>query len=350
MSATNSLETVPARAPRGDRSAQSEQGNQRNRAGRALAGIIASRVLGVLVILLVISFLTFSLVYLAPGDIVKNLLGNRPTSPDAIAAVRAQYSLDEPFIARYFDWLVSAFRGDFGDSIRLQQPVSTVIGDRIGSTLALVSLSFLLAVIVSIPLGIVSAAHEGRATDRVASVLSLVGLSAPSFALAILLLYAFAMLIPIFPAYGGGSGGLDTLWHLTLPAVALAAGIGAILMRMTRAAVLRELQSDAITFARARGLSEREVRTIALRAAAIPIVTSAGLILTFIVGGTIIVETVFALPGIGSLLEESVLFKDFPVVQALTLLIAGVIAVITILVDLSYLLLDPRVRAKELNR
>src|SRR5690606_32084156 len=135
-----------------------------------------------------------------------------------------------------------------------------------------------------------------------------------------------------------------------LPAIALAAGIGAILMRMTRAAVLRELQSDAVTFARSRGLSEREVRAIALRAAAIPIVTSAGLILTFIVGGTIIVETVFALPGLGALLQESVLFKDLPVVQALTLLVAAVIAVITIVVDLSYLLLDPRVRAKELNR
>lgn len=320
------------------------------RRARNLAGIIVSRVLGVLVILLIISFLTFSLVYLAPGDIVKNLLGNRPTSPEAIAAIRAQYHLDEPFLARYGDWLWGAIRGDFGSSIRLQQPVSHVIGDRLGSTVALVTLSFLLAVVVSVPLGIISAAHEGRSVDRTASVLTLLGLSAPSFALAILLLYAFAMLVPLFPAYGGGSGGFDTLWHLTLPAVALAAGIGAILMRMTRAAVLRELQSDAIMFARARGIPEREVRALALRAAAIPIVTSAGLILTFIVGGTIIVETVFALPGIGSLLEESVLFKDFPVVQALTLFIAAIISVITILVDLSYLLLDPRVRAKELNK
>lgn len=320
------------------------------RAGRALTRTILLRIVGVLVILLIISFLTFSLVYLAPGDIVKNLLGNRPSSPDAIAAIRAQYHLDDPFMVRYFDWLWGAIRGDFGYSIRMQQPVTTVIGARIGSTMALIVLSFLIAVVTSIPLGIISAAREARPTDRIASVVSLIGLSAPSFALAILLLYVFSMLIPLFPAYGGGSGGLDTLWHLTLPAVALAAGIGAILMRMTRAAVLRELQSDAITFARARGLSEREVRTIALRAAAIPIVTSAGLILTFIVGGTIIVETVFALPGIGSLLEEAVLFKDFPVVQALTLMVAATIAVITILVDLSYLLLDPRVRAKELNR
>lgn len=320
------------------------------RPGRALWRVIAARIVGVVVILLVISFLTFSLMYLAPGDLVKNLLGTRPASPDAVAAIRAQYHLDDPFFMRYLDWLWSAVRGDFGESIRMQQPVTTVIGQRLGSTVALIALSFLVAIVTAIPLGILSAAREGQATDRVASALALVGLSAPSFALAILLLYLFAMLIPLFPAYGGGDGGLDTLWHLVLPAVALAAGIGAILMRMTRAAVLRELQSDAITFARSRGLSEREVRTIALRSAAIPIVTGAGLILTFIVGGTIIVETVFALPGIGSLLQESVLFKDLPVVQAVTLLVAAAIAIITILVDLSYLLLDPRVRAKELNR
>lgn len=313
-----------------------------------LTRIIAVRVLGVLAILLVISFFTFSLMYLAPGDLVKNLLGNRPTSPDTVAAIRAQYRLDDPFFTRYLDWLWAALRGDFGESIRLQQPVIIVIQERIGSTVALIVLSFFVALVTAVPLGVLSATREGTATDRVSSALSLVGLSAPSFALAILLLYLFAMLIPLFPAYGGGVGTLDVLWHLTLPAVALAAGIGAILMRLTRAAVLRELQSDAITFARARGIAKRDVQVIALRAAAIPIVTGAGLILTFIVGGTIIVETVFALPGIGSLLQDAVLFKDLPVVQALTLLVAAAIAVITILVDLSYLILDPRVRAREL--
>lgn len=327
-----------------------EQSTRTKSLVRVLARTLGIRILGVLAILLVISFLTFSLVYLAPGDIVKNLLGNRPTSPEAVAAIRAQYNLDDPFLMRYFDWIINALRGDFGESIRLQQPVTTVLSARLGYTFALMSLSFIVALIVAIPMGVLSAEREGRASDRIASTLSLIGLSAPSFALAILLLYLFAMLIPIFPAYGGGSGGLDTLWHLTLPAVALAAGIGAILMRMTRAAVLRELQSDAITFARARGLPERDIRVIALRAAAIPIVTSAGLILTFIVGGTIIVETVFALPGIGSLLQEAVLFKDIPVVQAITLLVAALIATITIVVDMSYLLFDPRVRAKELNK
>lgn len=328
----------------------SETGRPKRRSARSrLARTLSLRILGVILILFVISILTFTLLYLAPGDLVKNLLGNRPSSPDAVAAIRAQYNLDDPFYVQYFDWLFNALRGDFGTSIRLQQPVSDVIAARLGITTFLISFSFILAVITAVPLGILSAARNGSGIDRAASSASLFGLSAPSFALAILAIYVFAILIPIFPAYGGGSGFFDQLWHLTLPAITLAAGIGAILMRMTRAAVLRELESDAITFARARGLSETTVRRIALRGALIPIVTSAGLILTFIVGGTIIVETVFALPGIGQLLEEAVLFKDLPVVQALTLLVAATIAIITILVDLSYALLDPRVRSREVS-
>ena len=176
-----------------------------------LARTIAIRLLGVIVILLLISFLTYSLVYLAPGDIVKNLLGNRPASAEAVAAIRAQYHLDEPFLVRYFDWLWAALQGDFGESIRMQQPVTTVIGERIGSTVALVLLAFLVAVVTAIPLGIIAAAREGKATDRLTSALALLGLSAPSFALAILLLYLFSMLIPLFPAYGDSKGALDVL-------------------------------------------------------------------------------------------------------------------------------------------
>lgn len=319
------------------------------RAGGRLTRTLALRIAGIALILLVISFLTFTMLYLAPGDLVKNLLGNRPSTPEAVAAVRAQYHLDDPFFVRYIDWLLAALRGDFGVSIRLQQPVIQVIASRLGVTSGLIGFSFVLAVVTAVPLGIVSAARNGTRVDRAANTVSLFGLSAPSFALAILAISVFSILIPIFPAYGAGDGWLEHIWHLVLPSAVLAAGIGAILMRMTRAAVLRELESDSITFARSRGLSEQTVRRIALRSALIPIVTSAGLILTFIIGGTIIVETVFALPGIGQLLQEAVLFKDLPVVQAITLLVAAAIALITIIVDVSYRLLDPRVRAREMT-
>lgn len=315
-----------------------------------LARMVLLRVLGMVAVLFVISVLVFGLMYLAPGNLVTNLLGNRPSSPEAIAAIRAQYHLDDPLFVQYWNWLARAVTGDFGESVRLQQPVVSVIAARVGLTFTLCLLAFVVAAVVAVPLGVLSAVRPDGMLDRGATALSLVGLSAPTFAIGLLLLYVFAYYIPIFPVYGGGTGPLDTLYHLVLPALALAAGLGAILVRLTRTAMLRELDSDYVTFARARGLSGRRVNALALRNAAIPVVTGAGLVLTYLVGGTILAETIFALPGLGTLLQDSVLFKDIAVVQALTLLVALVIAVIALLVDLSYLLLDPRVRAKELSR
>lgn len=318
----------------------------RARAARAqpFARLIALRVLGVLGVLFVLSMLVFAMLYLAPGDLVKNLLGNRPASPEAIAAVRAQYHLDDPLPVQYWRWLSGVLTGDLGTSIRLQTPVADAIGSRMGITLTLCALAFAIALLVAVPLGVRSAVRAGGAVDRVASGMGIVGLSAPTFAVGLLLLYAFAYYLPIFPVYGGGRGGIDTLWHLVLPAVTLATGLGAIILKLTRTAMMRELEQDYVTAARARGLAEPMVRRIALRNAAIPIVTGASLVLTFLVGGTVLAETTYALPGLGTLLQDSVLFKDLAVVQALTLLVALVIAVIALLADLAYLLLDPRVR------
>ncbi|WP_248305750.1 ABC transporter permease [Agromyces sp. H66] len=318
----------------------------RARRHRPLGRMLAVRVLGVLGILFVLSIVVFAMLHLAPGDLVKNLLGNRPSSPDAIAAIRARYHLDEPLPVQYLQWLGGALGGDFGESIRLQTPVVDAIADRLGVTLALTGLAFALALAVAIPLGVQSAVHAGGVVDRVASALGIVGLSAPTFAVGLLLLYVFAYYLPVFPVYGAGDGGLDTLHHLVLPAVTLALGLGAIVLKLTRAAMLRELDADYVTAARARGITDATTHRIALRNAAIPIVTGASLVLTFLVGGTVLAETTYALPGIGTLLQDSVLYKDLPVVQALTLLIAVVIAVIALLADLAYLLLDPRVRAK----
>ena len=308
--------------------------------------MLAVRVLGMLGVLLVLSFIVFSLMYLAPGDIVKNLLGNRPSSPDAVAAIRAQYHLDDPFLVQYVRWLGGFVTGDLGESIRLQTTVADAISSRVGLTAALCGIAFVIALVVAIPLGVRSAVRAGGASDRTASALAVVGLSAPTFAVGLLLLYVFAYYLPVFPVYGAGSGGLDTLWHLVLPAITLALGLGAVILKLTRTAMLRELEADYVTSARARGLSERSVQRIALRNAAIPIVTGASLVLTFLVGGTVLAETTFALPGLGTLLQDSVLFKDIAVVQSLTLLVAIVIAVIALLADIAYILLDPRVRER----
>lgn len=306
--------------------------------------MLAVRVFGMLAVLLVLSVLVFSLMHLAPGDIVKNLLGNRPSSPEAVAAIRAQYNLDDPAWLQYLKWLGGFVTGDLGQSIRLQVPVADAISQRLGITLALCAVAFVLALAVAVPLGVHSAVRAGGWADRSASGLAIVGLSAPTFAVGLLLLYVFAYYLPLFPVYGAGTGGLDTLWHLVLPAITLAVGLGAIIVKLTRTAMLRELETDYVTAARARGIPEKAVRRIALRNAAIPIVTGASLVLTFLVGGTVLAETVFALPGLGTLLQDSVLFKDIAVVQSLTLLVAVVIAIIALLADLAYLLLDPRLR------
>ncbi|WP_228484547.1 ABC transporter permease [Microbacterium cremeum] len=316
---------------------------------RSIGRLLTVRVLGMLAVLLVLSIVIFSLMHLAPGDIVKNLLGNRPSSPEAVAAIREQYNLDDPVWLQYVKWLGGFVTGDLGQSIRLQVPVADAIGQRVGITMALCGLAFLVALIVAVPLGVQSAVHAGGWTDRTANSLAVVGLSAPTFAVGLLLLYVFAYYIRIFPVYGAGSGGLDTLWHLVLPAVTLALGLGAIIVKLTRTAMLRELETDYVTSARARGIPESQVRRIALRNAAIPIVTGASLVLTFLVGGTVLAETTYALPGLGTLLQDSVLFKDIAVVQSLTLLVAVAIAVIALLADLAYVLLDPRLRRNEVR-
>ncbi|CAN5705816.1 ABC transporter permease [soil metagenome] len=305
---------------------------------------VAVRTAGAIAVLAVLSVLIFALLYLAPGDVVRNLLGNRVATPGAVAAIRAQYHLDESPVEQYLRWLGGFVRGDFGQSVRLQVPVSEAISQRLGLTSLLCGLAFGLSIAVGVPLGVLSAVRAGGWVDRSASALAVIGLSAPTFAIGLLLLTVFAYLIPVLPVYGVGDGGLDTIRHLTLPAISLALGLGAIVVKLTRTAMLRELETDYVTAARARGLSERTVLRLALRNAAIPITTGAGLLLTFLVGGTVLAETTFALPGLGTLLRDSVLFKDIAVVQSLTLLVACVIMVISVLADLAYLLLDPRMR------
>ncbi|WP_055479128.1 ABC transporter permease [Sphaerimonospora mesophila] len=299
-----------------------------------------------LLLLLALSLLVFALMYLSPGDVARNMLGTRNVTPEALAEIRARYHLDEPFLTQYWLWVSQAVTGDFGTSIRTGGPVGPLMLSRTGITAATAGLAFLLSALVGIPVGIVAAVRRGRPLDRLLVGVSVVGVSAPGFAVGLLLLYVFALGLGWFPIYGTGDGFLDGLWHLVLPAVALALGLGAFVVKLTRAAVVRELDQDYVTFARGRGLPESAVLRIVLRNAAIPIVTSLGLMVAYLFGGTVLIEVTFALPGLGALMEESVLFKDVPVVQALTLVVAFVVSVTALVVDLSYLLIDPRVRAR----
>jgi peptide/nickel transport system permease protein len=307
-------------------------------------GMLTLRLLGVLAIVAVLSVLIFGMMYLIPGDLVRTLLGLRPASPEIVAAIREQYRLDDPLALQYTNWLGNALQGDLGTSIRYQVPVAEVIADRIPLTATLAVMAMVIAAVVAIPLGVLAARRHQTGVDRALTGISVVGLSAPAFVVSLLLLYVFAFYLPIFPVYGGGTDFVSRLYYLVLPSIALAVGLGAILMRLTRAAMIESLASDYITFARSRGLSELRVLGLALRNSSIPIITAAGLVFTYVIGGTILVETAFALPGLGLMLQDAVLFKDVALVQALVLLVAVVIALITVAIDLTYAVIDPRVR------
>lgn len=317
--------------------------------GARLLRTVMVRLLGVVGVLLVLSIVVFALLHLAPGDLVRTLLGNRPANPEAIAAIRERYHLDDPAWMQYLRWLGGVVTGDLGTSIRLQIPVTDAIGARAATTFWLCLLAFVISVAVAIPLGVRGAVHPGGFIDRIATGFGIVGISAPTFAVGVLLLYVFAYYVPIFPVYGAGSGFLSNLYHLVLPAISLSTGLGAILLKLTRTAMLSELRQDYVTALRAHGVGERRVIMVAMRNAAIPIVTAASLVLTFLVGGTLLAETIFALPGLGKLLQDSVMYKDLPVVQGVTLLVAALIALIALLADLSYVALDARVRHREVG-
>jgi peptide/nickel transport system permease protein len=312
----------------------------------SVARFSLGRLLATAALLLTLSFIVFALLHLMPGDPAQNLLGVRSSSPEALAQIRGQYHLDEPFLKQYLLWLGSVAHGDLGESIRSNESVVSVLGSRVVLTLQLATYAFLLTVVVAVPLGVFSAWRAGGAIDRGASTAAIVGVGAPSYAIGLLLLYVFGVKLGLFPVYGSGDQGLDRLTHLTLPAVTLAIGLGALVLKLTRTAVLAELDQDYVAFARSRGLTNGQIRSMVLRNAMLPVITSLGLVFTFLFGGTILVEVTFALQGIGSLLASSVTFKDIPVVQAVTLITAAVIALVALAVDLLYFAVDPRVRKR----
>ena len=292
-----------------------------------------------------ISFVVFSLLYLAPGSPEQILLGARPSTPETIAAIR------EPSTTSTTRSSSSTGTGhatrcsfDFGRSIRTNEPVVDGIKERFWLTLQLGGLAFVITMLLGVPLGVLAALRKRTSIDRGVVALSVVGVSAPAFATGILLLYVFAVGLGWFPVFGEGSGVVDRLQHLALPAIALAlTGMGLVL-KLTRTAVIGSLEQDYVTFARARGISRRRVlRAYALRNALVPIVTAAGLLLAYMLAGTVLVEVTFALPGLGSLLVDSVRTLDVPMVQALAILIATIVVLVNLLADLVYVAIDPRI-------
>jgi len=308
------------------------------------AAFVAKRLLFAVFLLFVVSFLVFSLQSLSKGSFVATVLGGRPASAEQVQQVRDTYHLDDPLLTRYWLWLQDAVQLDFGRSIKSDTTVVSAIEGRLGVTLELTLLTIVIVVLVGVPLGMISGMRRGTFLDRFFTSSSVVGLSAPVFATGIFLLYVFGVYLNWFPSFGAGDGGLvDRLHHLALPAIALAATMVAIVARQTRAVTLDIMRQDFVTFARARGLSSRRVLlNYALRNVSVPVVTVAGLLLIYLIGGTILVEQVFSIEGLGKLMVTSVDSSDIPVVQGITLVFALFVVVVTLVVDLVTMWLDPR--------
>lgn len=281
-----------------------------------------------------ISIVIFSLLYLAPGDPARVLLGVKQVSPETLDAIRDQYHLNEPLITQYWIWLSHAVTLDFGDSIRTGESVLATCGPYLIVTLKLVLFSFLLSVILGIGLGTVSAKHKDKLSDKIISNVALVFTSAPSFAVGLLLIFIFGVKLGVLPIYGIGDGGLASdISHLLLPAITLTVAVSALLLRITRSQMLKETASDYVTFMRARAVAPYVITRSKLINASAPILTSMGLLLATLFSATLLVETTFAIPGAGGLLASSVVMKDVPVVQFLTLFLAFFIIVSQMICD-----------------
>ncbi|MEL5953546.1 ABC transporter permease [Streptomyces sp. CLV115] len=311
-----------------------------------VVSFIVKRLAGVVTIVFAVSLLVFSLLALSPGSLVDTLLGDQQPTPEAVAAIQDKYHLRDPFIVQYWHWLASALQGDLGRSIQSGEFVTDVIAAHVPLTLQLALFVLFIVVVFGITTGMAAGIRQGGKLDRISSALTVIGMSTPGFAVGILLIYVFGVQLAWFPVYGaGGNGFADRVSHLALPAVALSAGLAALIMRQTRAAVLNVMEQDYITFARARGLGWARIMTrYALRNTALPMVTASGLLLIAAISGAALVESVFSLPGIGRLMVQSVNAKDVPVVQGLAFFVALLVVLVNLLVDVIALVLDPRTR------
>jgi peptide/nickel transport system permease protein len=304
---------------------------------------VGRRIAMLVLTLLVASFAIYASLSIAPGNPLSVLTGGRTLPPEAMATLRARYHLDEPLPAQYWHWLTSALHGDLGTSIALRESVNALIGQRAGVTVELVLYAAVLILVLGIGSGIVAGLRRG-AIDMSVIVGTTVFAAIPSFVAAIVLISVFAVKLGWFPALGPGTGGLDRLWHLTLPAIALALSALAIVARVTRVSVREEMGREHVQTAVSRGLPwSLVVRRHVLRNAAIPITTVSGITIASLIALSAVVERAFSLNGLGSELVSAAASKDFAVVQGISLVLVAGFVITNTIVDLVYALLDPRV-------
>ena len=312
-----------------------------------MAFFLFRRVLSTAPVLVIVALIVFMILRLTPGDPAAALVGDNGTSAD-IARIHASLGLDRPLPVQFVKWTGQLLQGNLGDSYYMKQPVTRLIAQRIAPTVSLSALTLVMTLLLAVPLGVIAASRHGGWLDRMLMGLSVMGFSVPSFVVGYILIWAVALHAKLLPVQGYAplSAGIGPwLTHLILPAITLSIVYLALIARVTRAAVAEALTEDYIRTARAKGISEARVLVRhALANAAVPIVTVIGIGVGLLIGGVVVTETVYAIPGLGQLTVDAVLARDFPLVQGITLFFSFVYVLINLLVDMSYLLLDPRIR------
>jgi peptide/nickel transport system permease protein len=308
---------------------------------------VIRRLFSTVIVMAVVAFVVFALLYLTPGDPAAIIAGDIATDED-IKRIHAKLGLDEPFLVQFGRWVWALAHGDLGTSIFTNLPVTQLIGQRIEPTVSLTVLTLLVAIAVSVPLGVVAAARAGTWLDRGVMALSVLGFSVPVFVLAYILILTFAIELDWLPVQGYRSirdGVWPWLRHLILPSIALGTVYVALITRITRASMLDVLAQDYVRTAQAKGLAPDQVLIgHALKNAAVPIMTIVGIGVALLISGAIVTETVFALPGIGRLTVDAIRRRDYPIIQGVTLIFSAVYVLVNLAVDLSYALVDPRIR------
>jgi len=305
------------------------------------------RVLASVPVMAFVALFVFSLLYLAPGDPAAIIAGDQASAED-IARIHASLGLDRPFLVRFGEWLWHVLQGDLGTSIFANLSVAHMIGQRIEPTLSLMVLTLVFSVVVAVPLGVLAAARAGSWVDRLVMLFAVLGFSVPVFVMGYVLAFVFALQLDWLPVQGYtpiSHGVWPWLRNLILPVVALGAIYIALIARVTRAAMLEVLGQDYVRTARAKGLGLAPILFVhALKNAAVPIVTVIGLGVALLIGGAVVTESVFAIPGVGRLVVDAILRRDYPVIQGVTLLFSFVYVLVNLIVDLLYSVLDPRIR------
>jgi ABC-type dipeptide/oligopeptide/nickel transport system permease component len=302
------------------------------------------RLLHTLPVIVGITLAAFVLIHAVPGDPIRIMLGGK-ASQEHVDEVERQLGIDRPLPEQYVDFVAGIPQGELGESIILRRPVSSVIGERLGPTVLLLAYATLIAVAFALPLGIASALRRNRVTDHLIRLLTLVAFAMPAFWLGLILIRNLSLKLGAFPVAGYGTGFLDHLYHLTLPALTIGLFLAAMLVRSLRSSLIEVFSTEYIEAARARGLSEsRVVLKHALRNSLIATITVLAVNLGWLISSAVVIEKVFDIPGLGQLLVESIYTRDFTTIQALTLVFGLLVIAINLLSDLAYAAVDPRVR------